>query len=440
MPKLNILHTADSHFANKREMLNEAITVTDFIVAKAEKEKPDFAMVTGDLYEERVLLDSPAALAGISFIRRLSAICPVLVVKGTELHDFDSLDALQGLPNVMVVSDVREVGFKKGIGFYSCLSSHGTPDAVVFCLPSLSKSFLISLGMDAMAAEEEVVRLVGDVFRKWAVDIKGLREKGVVTLIAGHGTVAGAITSTGQVMLGHDLTYGTEDFKLADADYAGFGHIHKEQKIKVARDFYVYYCGSSGRVDAGEKEDKGFYMVELTPGKKAIPQFILTPARSFLVKELGMDPALDDWRAQLLAMKVELDAEPNSEKLVPKIKVIMSEANASNMTRKDVEDILGRPVIFDKKIIPIQRSRAEGISRESSARGKFIKWAESAGQRKDEKILLMVDMLELPTEQLLELVKQQLEGKPEECNGRKEHDQSEIVKEVKQNQEIFALS
>jgi exonuclease SbcD len=432
MRKLKLLHTADNHFGNKKELLNEAVTVTDFIVNIASEEKPDLAMITGDLYDERVMLDSPAALAGISFVRRLAAICTVLIIKGTELHDFDSLDALQGLSNVTIVSDLRQVGFHRDYGIFDHTSSDLAPHAVISCLPSLSKSFLVSLGKAAMAADEEIVALVGQFLKNWGVANRRLTEKGVVTIVGGHGTIAGAVTSTGQVMLGHDLTYGTDDLAAAQADYVGFGHIHKAQKVGPA-----WYCGSSGRVDAGEKEPKGFNIVELAPGVQSEPRFTLTPARQFLVEELGFDPTADDWKAQLLTMKAQLEAAPNPDKLVPKIKVVLSETNATNVTRKEVEAILGREVIFDKEVVPIERSRAEGISKVSAARDKFIKWAECAGQRQDDDILALVEMLDMPKDKLLEAVAKQFD---EECSPTADVNESSSGDTAEVNQTEFALS
>src|SRR5574341_1209802 len=64
-------------------------------------------MITGDLYDHRLLLDSAGSLAALAFVRRLATVCPVLIIRGTDLHDFDSLESLRGLPNVMVVSEAR---------------------------------------------------------------------------------------------------------------------------------------------------------------------------------------------------------------------------------------------------------------------------------------------------------------------------------------------
>lgn len=389
MPKLKIIHAADIHFDNDADILQEVITCSGFMAAHAEKIRPHAIVIAGDLTDQRLLMDSPGALAALGFVRRLSAVCPVLVVKGTELHDFDNLEALRGLPNVMAVNDARQVFFKKDLGFYQ--PDGQIPDAVFSCLPSLSKAFLVSLGTDANTAEEQVVNLAGDVMRGWGVVNDQMHENGVVTVLVGHGTITGAITSTGQAMLGRDLTYGTADLRAACADYIAFGHIHKSQRVGPA-----WYSGSIGRLNAGELEPKGFFVVDLEPGKEPDPQFVQTPAREFVIIDLGKDP--ENWKEDI---RSSLSGKDISGNVVIKVKAIMSETNAKNLVRTEVEGVVGKEIIFDKKIIPVQRTRAEGISKLSTAKEKYIKWAESAGQRADEEVLARVEMLDLPQDELL---------------------------------------
>ncbi len=388
-------HIADVHFGSDEDLLKEVVACSGFAADYVVKAKPDFVMITGDLYDHRLLLDSAGSLAALAFVRRIAAVCPVLIVRGTDLHDFDSLESLQGLPNVMVVSEARQVFFRKGTGFYEC-NGNEIPDAVFSCLPSPSKTFLVSLGATPDDAQKEVVNMVGRLLRGWGEVNAVMRDAGAVTVLAGHGTIAGAVTSTGQVMIGHDLEYGTHDLALANADYVGFGHIHKSQKIGPA-----WYAGSIGRLNAGEQEEKGFFMVDLEPGAPVSPRFIQTPARKYLVIDLGKDP--ENWKEEVRTI---IQSETISDNTVVKVKTALSEPRASEITRKELEAVVGKAVLFEKSVIPIQRTRAEGISTLASAKDKYLTWAKTTGQRADERILAVVDMLDRPVEEVLAAVTQ----------------------------------
>ncbi len=398
--KLKAAHIADVHFPDAGDLLKEVITCSGSAAESVEKAKPDFMMITGDLYDHRMILDSPGALAASRFVQRLAAVCPVLIIRGTDMHDFDSLESLRGLPNVMVVSDVRQVLFSKGKGFYDCNKKDGIPDAIFSCLPSPSKAFLVSLGTTAEQAQEEVVDLVRKVLRGWGEVNTMMRGKGVVTVLTGHGTIAGSVTSTGQVMVGRDLEYGTADLALANCDYQAWGHIHRAQKIGSV-DLPAWYAGSLGRLDAGEQEEKGFLMVDLAPGEKAVPKFIQTPARKYLILDLGKDP--EHWQDE---MKSILSASTIDDNTVIKVKASLSESRGSTITRKDLEAIAGKEVIFDKTVIPIQRTRAEGISTLKTSREKYIKWAETSDQPHNEDMLARVDLLDKPVEDIVAAIKQ----------------------------------
>lgn len=409
-------HIADVHFGSDEDLLKEVVACSGFAAEYVEKAKPDFVMITGDLYDHRLLLDSAGSLAALAFVRRLATVCPVLIIRGTDLHDFDSLESLRGLPNVMVVSEARQIFFRKDVGFYEHRGNE-SPDAVFSCLPSPSKAFLVSLGATPDEAQEEVVNRVRSVLRAWGETNAVMREAGAITILAGHGTIAGAITSTGRVMIGRDLEYGTRDLELAGADYVGFGHIHKAQKVGPA-----WYAGSLGRLDAGEQEEKGFLMVELEPGARVEPRFIKTPARKYLIIDLGKDP--ENWKEEVRAI---VQSGPIDENTVVKVKTSLSETRSSEITRKELEAVVGKAILFEKSVIPIQRTRAEGISTLASAREKYLAWAETTGQRFDDFILAVVDMLDGPAEEVLAAMRRKLCPGGQEDNSASEAVQAQAM-------------
>ena len=92
-----ILHTADSHF--KRDRLDECIFNSMYIVDYATQTTPDLIVHAGDLLDRNTVVNSEEYLAAVDFIEDLSAIAPVLLVRGN--HDPEgSFKVFNKFPNV----------------------------------------------------------------------------------------------------------------------------------------------------------------------------------------------------------------------------------------------------------------------------------------------------------------------------------------------------
>jgi exonuclease SbcD len=88
-------------------------------------------------------------------------------------------------------------------------------------------------------------------------------------VLMGHLSLSGASYGSEQsIMLGQDLVLSRGDLQPASFDYIALGHIHKHQQVGPSTPPAVY-SGSLERVDFGEeREDKGFVLIEITPGAK----------------------------------------------------------------------------------------------------------------------------------------------------------------------------
>ena len=88
----------------------------------------------------------------------------------------------------------------------------------------------------------------------------------------------------------------------AEFDYVALGHVHKHQNLNPSNDPPVVYPGSIERVDFGEeKEDKGYIMLQVQPGK-ADWEFCTLPARPFLTIDLDVSDREDPLQAVLDAI------------------------------------------------------------------------------------------------------------------------------------------
>ena len=87
------------------------------------------------------------------------------------------------------------------------------------------------------------------------------------------------------MMLGRDHVLLNSNVALSQFDYVALGHIHKHQIL--GNNPLVVYSGSMQRIDFGEeRDDKGFCVIDLDPGKPVGMRledfnFITSKARQF---------------------------------------------------------------------------------------------------------------------------------------------------------------
>lgn len=380
---MKVLHFADVHLHNGR--LDEEITKCClYILSLAREETPDLIIISGDifdLYRDNcgLRLGSNATLFAADFVRCLAEIAPVIITTGTLSHDpphaVDIFTRLQTVFPVHTATKLEQIGLCKG----EFITVH--PDTVkayekdlqivVSCVPSVTKATIIAeLGLsqidESNRATEEIVR---DVFQAWGITNSKAKNMHIPTLLAGHCTVRGSVTSTGQKMVGKELEFGTNDLKLTNCDIFCLGHIHKAQKINGT----IFYSGSITRLDHGETEEKGVFFHEFEYGKPVISRFVKTPARvmkSVSVAE-GEIPG-----ASLLDTIEEGDAV--------RIRYSIREDELSKIDEQAlIRAALKKgaaSVTFDKEIIAVNRVRSEGISTLSSLEDKLAAWGEMTGQ------------------------------------------------------------
>lgn len=135
------------------------------------------------------------------------------------------------------------------------------PHACVAVLPAVKPAGLLEQSADPAAVAQLVSSKLVEIAR-------GLRAqcKERYNLLIGHWTIAGSVTSSGQVMVG-----GTEPaIPLAELQAQGwdavlFGHIHKPQVLSDKP--YIGYAGALLRGDFGEEhEERGVYLIDLAAG------------------------------------------------------------------------------------------------------------------------------------------------------------------------------
>jgi len=399
---MKILHTADFHFSNNVDKLQEVVRVTDHLLAVAYQERPDCIVIAGDTvdeYDSRIRLDSDCARAAISFIERAADISPVVVIRGTRSHDREApylFGHLRGRFPVHVSSDVEIVALLDTGDFAPIdMVSGGNCKAVFTLVPSLDKAALLGrLPAESIKSGNYQFReLVHDLFAGFGLFNEQFN---VPTVLVSHGMVTGAQFSSGQMAIGEDLEFGVNDLQASRCDAIMLGHVHKHQAWGN-----VVYSGSPGRLNFGEQEEKGFVVWEFD-GKRPSYRFVNTPARRFVFGETAWEGSGDQFSADLDAAVADCSGAD------VRFRYTVSDEDRQCVDRAAIEqrflDAGANRVKIEAQVLPRQRQRAAGISNIDSLPAKVRKWGETVGEDIPADVMAVAGLIEgLEVEELLTL-------------------------------------
>ncbi len=395
---MKTLHFGDVHLHNGH-LYEEIVKCCLYILARAREERPDLIIIPGDifdLYRDNcgLRIGTPATLFAADFLRCLAEIAPVVIITGTLSHDpqhaIEIFTRLHTECPVRTVTSLEQIGIVEG-KFVSINSNNiqeyvesGLLMAVISCLPSVTKASVIAQlnlsGIDeGNRATEELVR---DVFQAWGVTNGIARQSGVPAIFAGHCTVKGSVTSTGQKMIGKELEFGVADLKLTNCDIYCLNHIHKAQKINSN----IFYSGSITRLDHGETEHKGVFFHEFSREGAIESRFVETPARVMKTVSATDGGLPDDSLLEGIQKGdiVRIRFTVREDELP---KVDEQALKKAAIARGAID------VTFDKDIVPIQRVRSEGISKLRTLHEKLTAWGVNAGENITDSLKEKLDLL-----------------------------------------------
>lgn len=217
---------------NGEELLNELDKI--FLKYLKSIKVLDFVVITGDLFDNKLSLNSEHTKTIFIFLKKLIDICvdhnaKLRIIKGTEFHDNRQLGLLKFVYNSNV--DIK---------VYDTVSSEELfPDFNVLYIP------------------EEYVSDKDAYYSSYFSHN--------YDMIFGHGLVNEvafvAKMQESEVTMNKAPIFKTEELLNITKGPIFFGHIHKPQCIKDR----LYYIGSYSRWVYGEEEPKGFMLVAYTP-------------------------------------------------------------------------------------------------------------------------------------------------------------------------------
>ena len=272
---MKILHTADLHI-EQGPRLEDQREILARIVKIARDERPDLIVVAGDIYGHTVPHRSTPSerLEAMSFVRNLSEIATVVIVRGNHDHaeDIEGLRYAAANP-VWVWGDAVHYGYGRD----------GDPNIHIYTLPYPWKSHWMQ-GRRASSVEEaqaEIQSALDDLFATWraSIELQRRADPDAVHVVIGHVQVRGTEAGPGVVLAGQEIEVTRDQLEDIGADYVALGHIHARQTIGDR----IHYCGSPWHTEHGRHlPDRSVSIVEVEAGKAPVIRQIPTHCRPFV--------------------------------------------------------------------------------------------------------------------------------------------------------------
>jgi DNA repair protein SbcD/Mre11 len=372
---VQLAHFSDLHYAP--DNLAESDRCFSFAVGDAIARGAAVGVISGDSTDHRLDAHAPSLHALATQVHRLADAMPVLMLQGTFSHEppgtLDNFALMGGVHQVHVADRVSQVALVDGRFWASSGPVFSDdelrqfigvkPEVVFTCLPTVNKGQL-AVSVGALAAGTGL----GDVLAAFLAAAgrvnRQLRAAGIPTVGVSHGTVNGCTTEHGVVMAGFDHEFSLTALFEAECDGFMLGHIHKAQQW--ARDGrLVAYPGSIGRFHYGEEGEKGYLAWDVRPGE-ANAVLVPTPSRQMICVDFDGPPDM--------ARLAEIAADA-TDRFV-RVRWQVDEEHRQAVDRDAIKALFAGAagLKVESRVLPVVRSRAQGISLETTVDGKLARW------------------------------------------------------------------
>jgi DNA repair protein SbcD/Mre11 len=377
---IHIAHFSDLHYGGKT--LVEADRCFSAAIDRAIALQVHAAVVSGDATDHALDLHAPAVTRLAAQIRRLADHCPVLMLQGTFSHEppgaLSMFRLLGGRFAVHVADRIQQVALTADRRWmespsWRLLEPPADALALFTCVPSANKA-VVAAALGATEASCALGEQVSELLRAFALGNDRARVRGIPTVGVSHGTVFGCVSEHGVPMAGFDHEFTTGALFAAHAQAFLLGHIHRHQRWGqegAAGRQVIAYAGSIGRFHFGEEGDKGFLLWEVE-ADGASCRLEPTPARRTIDITFEGRPDVGQMR--------ELAAREDLRGASIRVRWVVAEEDRASVDRAAIQCALADAVEvkLEGRIVPVQRTRAAGLSRLTSLVDKVNAWCRVA--------------------------------------------------------------
>ena len=281
---IRVLHTGDLHIGNfpGPEKNGENARYLDIckclaaLVEGAKEQKPGIAVIAGDIFHQaRVWSDRglKEQQTAVKFLRELSAICPVVVMRGTPNHDseqqFEMLKtAFEDDGEVKIITEPQVVEVFSG--------AYGWVQ--VACLPGFDRGYYRAQhpGLSKEEENEVFTKAIADMI----IGLKAQCKPGTPTVLVSHYTITGCNMESGQTAFFSQfepVVY-PDTLAAADFDLVCFGHIHRPQQLEGCKN--TFYCGAISQLNFNDEgQERGYWIHDIGGSGEVKSTFQQLPTR-----------------------------------------------------------------------------------------------------------------------------------------------------------------
>lgn len=281
---MKILHTGDLHIGNfpgpekngENARFLDICKCLDALVEGAKEQQPGIAVIAGDIFHQaRVWSDRglKEQQTAVKFLRELSAICPVVVMRGTPNHDseqqFEMLKtAFEGDGEVKIITEPQVVEVFSG--------AYGWVQ--VACLPGFDRGYYRAQhpGLSKEEENEVFTKAIADMI----IGLKAQCEAGTPAVLVSHYTITGCNTESGQTAFFSQfepVVY-PDTLAAADFDLVCFGHIHRPQQLEGCKN--TFYCGAISQLNFNDEgQERGYWIHDIDGSGEVKSTFQQLPTR-----------------------------------------------------------------------------------------------------------------------------------------------------------------
>jgi exonuclease SbcD len=347
---LKILHFADLHLGVESygrldpstglsSRLLDFLNALDQVVDYAIDNKVDLVLFCGDAYRSR----EPTQTHQREFARRISRLStsgiPLFLLVGN--HDLPNAIGRATTTEIFDTLAIKNVYVSNRPDIYRIATKGGTIQVV--SLPWLRRSALMAREESKNLTFEQInQRLEQALSSVIATNISKLDPK-LPAILAAHVWVSGATVGSERSMtIGQEHALLLSDIANPALDYIALGHIHRHQVLNS--DPPVVYPGSLERLDfSEEKDDKGFYLVEIDPDKEAgkrLVSFDFHPVEGRRLLTIEVNVKLEDADPTAVVLKAIAEQQGRVKDAIVRLSISLPAEGESGLRDNEIRDAL----------------------------------------------------------------------------------------------------
>ena len=299
---MRILHFADLHLGVENYSggidpdtglslrLLDFLNAFDEVVEYALNEGVDLVLFCGDAYKSR----EPSQTHQREFARRIwkmaSAGIRVLLVTGN--HDVPNAIGRATTMEIFGTLEIENVTVANRAGTYRLETKSGPVQVVA--LPWARRNALLSREETKNLTMAQINERIEDILTEQLNREVASLDVGLPTILAAHVCVPNAtFGSERSMIMGNDYMLLQSNVTRPEFDYVALGHIHKKQVL--SENPPVVYPGSLQRIDfSEEKDEKGFFVVDIGQDRQVSFRFQPVKSRRFLTINVNIGPEEPD--------------------------------------------------------------------------------------------------------------------------------------------------